>query len=196
MDHLDKHRLRERFATARREMSPDEVREQSEAIRARLPMLPEFSAARTAYVYLSADNEVDTRGIVDDLLARGWRVVAPITRPEGLMHWGEVTGWDDLHEGRYGLFEPAEASSASHPTQGVALIPCVAFTAEGWRLGRGGGYYDRFLAQHEGPKIGLAFDVQRAEALPVETHDIPLDAVVTPRHVYRRPDEHKREEIL
>ncbi len=102
------------------------------------------------------------------------------------MHWGEITGWSGLRQGRYELFEPAEASDTGHRTQGVALVPCLAFTADGRRLGRGGGYYDRFLAQHEGPKIGLAFDEQLAEDLPAETHDVSLDAIVTPTRTYRR----------
>lgn len=183
---LDKQSLRDRFIARRDAIPPEDRREWSARIRTALLTLPELKTPKTAYVYLATQGEVDTRGIVDDLLAGGWRVVAPVTQEEGLMHWGEVTGWDNLRKGRYGLFEPAEASASEHTTQGVALVPCVAFTAGCVRLGRGGGYYDRFLTQHHGPKIGLAFESQRAESLHMEDHDVPLDLVITELTTYRR----------
>jgi len=65
------------------------------------------------------------------------------------------------------------------------VVPLIAFTADGHRLGQGGGHYDRWLGAHpETPAIGLAWDCQLAEELPVEDHDHPLAAVVTPTRIY------------
>ena len=67
----------------------------------------------------------------------------------------------------------------------MLFVPLIGFTASGDRLGQGGGHYDRWLAEHPGRMtIGLAWDVQLCEALPVEPHDMMLDAIVTPTRIY------------
>lgn len=89
----------------------------------------------------------------------------------------------DLEPGPYGITQPA--GSAATVTPDVLFIPVVGFTARGERLGQGGGHYDRWLAEHPGRiKIGLAWDVQLCDKLPIEPHDIVLDAVVTPTRIY------------
>ena len=92
----------------------------------------------------------------------------------------------DLEAGPFGLKQPGEAAPSLTPD--VLFIPLVGFTASGQRLGQGGGHYDRWLAEHPATqKIGLAWDVQLIEpddALPVEPHDIALDAVITPTRMY------------
>lgn len=93
--------------------------------------------------------------------------------------------WDDeeLVEGPWRAFQPAGDSAAVTP--GVVVVPVLAFTATGQRLGQGGGHYDRWLT--ENPQVlavGLAWDCQLAESLPYERHDRPLTAVVTPTRIY------------
>lgn len=89
----------------------------------------------------------------------------------------------DLENGPFSLLQPS--SGASEVTPDVLFIPLVGFTADGKRLGQGGGHYDRWLAEHPGRMtIGLAWDVQLCDALPVEPHDVALDAIVTPTRMY------------
>ncbi|MEE4450868.1 5-formyltetrahydrofolate cyclo-ligase [Novosphingobium resinovorum] len=93
--------------------------------------------------------------------------------------------WDDgnLAPGPWRAPQPAADTEITVPD--VVVVPLVAFTADGHRLGQGGGHYDRWLAAHpHAIAIGLAWDCQLAEELPVEPHDRPLAAVVTPTRIY------------
>jgi len=95
------------------------------------------------------------------------------------------TPWStaELEPSPWGGLQPASASGPADPT--TVIVPLLAFTADGHRLGQGGGHYDRWL-EHRGDvrAIGLAWDCQLAESLPVEPHDRKLDAVVTPTQIY------------
>lgn len=89
----------------------------------------------------------------------------------------------DLVPGPYGIAQPAPDAPAVTPD--LLFVPLVGFTANGQRLGQGGGHYDRWLAAHPNvPAIGLAWDAQLVAALPIEQHDRPLTAVVTPTRFY------------
>jgi 5-formyltetrahydrofolate cyclo-ligase len=89
----------------------------------------------------------------------------------------------DLEEGFFGLMQPAEA--AAEVTPDVLIMPLVAFTDNGDRIGQGGGFYDKWLAAHPDViRIALAWDVQRVDDMPVEPHDMRVSAVVTPTRVY------------
>ena len=89
----------------------------------------------------------------------------------------------DLAKGPFGVLQPARSAEPLIPD--VLFVPLVGFTAEGARLGQGGGHYDRWLAEHPGrAAIGLAWDVQLCDALPAEPHDARLDAVITPTRMY------------
>ncbi len=89
----------------------------------------------------------------------------------------------DLEEGPFGLMQPT--GNAPEMVPDVLLMPLVAFTAQGERLGQGGGHYDRWLEQHpDTVAIGLGWDCQHVDDLPVEEHDRRLHAIVTPTRIY------------
>lgn len=92
-------------------------------------------------------------------------------------------GESDLETGAFDLLQPN--ADAEQLVPDVLFMPLVGFTAAGDRLGQGGGHYDRWLEAHPGTvRIGLAWDCQLVESLPVEPHDVPLHAVVTPTRFY------------
>ncbi len=92
-------------------------------------------------------------------------------------------GLNDLAPGPYGLMQPCDTAEPLVPD--LLFVPLIGFTAEGARLGQGGGHYDRWLAEHPGTQaVGLAWDVQLCDALPVEPHDVALDAIITPTRMY------------
>ncbi len=140
-------------------------------------------------VYVDFRAEVETGTLLEEVLERGKRLVLPKVQPRGLLACLRVTDTkDDLVAGRHGILEPrSDGTIAVCPREiDLVVVPGVAFTRYGYRLGYGGGYYDRFLAQ-EAPgavAIGLAFEVQMAECLPVESHDRPVDMVITESGVY------------
>ncbi len=103
--------------------------------------------------------------------------------PMSFRHHTDPYAQDDLEVGPFGMLQPAADAAPEVPH--VLFVPLAGFTAEGARLGQGGGHYDRWLAEHP-PElaVGLAWDAQLCDALPTEPHDIALDAVVTPTRIY------------
>ena len=97
--------------------------------------------------------------------------------------WTDPWGDGDLEVGPYGALQPADDAKSIEPD--VLIVPLLGFTASGARLGQGGGHYDRWLADHPDTlAIGLAWDVPELPALPVEAHDRPLAAVITPQRMF------------
>ena len=179
-----KQELRTEFLARRRAIEPDEATLWSALIQMRVIALPELQERGDVYVYVAADGEVETRQLIEELLWRGRRVLIPAARGAGVLEWGEIESLDELQPGTFGILEPPATSDVGPAPEGVAIVPCVAFTANGDRLGRGGGYYDRFLASFTGPIIALAYELQRAEALPTEARDVRPKCVVTETCTY------------
>ena len=182
--------VRREYLIRRRNIAQQARAKADAAIRERALALPEIATAACVLSYIGAPPEVDTRGIIEALLRKGTRVLAPVmSADDDQMHWGEILQLDALVRGPYGMSQPSADLLAHVPPDAPVLTPLVVFTAQGDRLGRGGGHFDRFLADHQGPKIGLAYECQRAEEVPVEAHDARLDAVVTELKIW---PEHQR----
>jgi 5-formyltetrahydrofolate cyclo-ligase len=156
----------------------------SEAVQERLMRSGFYCEATTVVLYAAKDNEVGTDAILDDALSSGRRVLLPKIIPElhelSLVHVGDRA---ELGRSTLGLLEPAGAEIVPVSELGQALIcvPGVAFSLVGQRLGRGGGYYDRLLAD-AGPQAitaGLAYSFQVLNRLPESPHDRRLDVIVT-----------------
>lgn len=103
--------------------------------------------------------------------------------PMSFRRWASPHVDDLLQNGPYGMAQPK--ADAEEIVPDLLFVPLVGFTAEGQRLGQGGGHYDRWLeANPDVPAIGLAWDAQLVDSLPAEPHDRPLRAVVTPTRLY------------
>ncbi len=136
--------------------------------------LAAFAEKSSFFVYLSLPAEAGTAALIEELSARGKTVCVPrIVGGEMLC----VPLSDKLKSGAFGISEPEEGEEK---TCEVALCPLLAFDEAGYRLGYGGGYYDRYFALHpEVLRVGLAYEGQAIGSLPHERHDARLDAVVT-----------------
>jgi 5-formyltetrahydrofolate cyclo-ligase len=138
-------------------------------------------------VYLSFGSEVDLDGLIRWGWRKGKRIVVPVCRPENrALTACRIDGFDELETGHYGIRAPKEG--LLRPVEGgkidVILVPALAFDRRGYRIGYGGGYYDRFLPQAlRAVKIGLAFASQIIAKIPVDGHDLPVDMVVTEKGV-------------
>ena len=187
----NKKSLRAQYLAARRGLAQTRWTEASAAIYRHLVVNPVYRNSTTILTYVSArDNEVDTWRIIDHALACGKRVLVPMVAPgDGMMKWAHIDTRDTLVRGRFDLLEPdpALASIVVAPTRGLCITPGLAFTREGHRVGYGGGYYDRFLAGFTGLSIGLAFEIQLTDTLPVSPHDQPVDYVLTEQRWHLEP---------
>jgi 5-formyltetrahydrofolate cyclo-ligase len=148
-------------------------------------MIPEQA---TVGLYHPTGSEAPTLGWARWLSENGRRVALPFfaTRDSAMEFRLWNNPWDDaaLTTGPWRAMQPLADSEAVAPD--LVVVPLLAFTADGHRLGQGGGHYDRWLAAHpQAAAIGLAWDCQFAEDLPVESHDRQLRAVVTPSRIYQ-----------
>lgn len=184
---MDKPELRRRLRALRLGMSPDRERA-SEALAARLlPHLARLKPGRVIAGYVATGGEIDPAPLLKALSDGGHRIALPrmngVGRPLGFHRWRPGAA---LHAGPHDVPEPDAA--AEHVRPDILLVPCLGFDGLGGRLGQGGGYYDRTLAalraDGDALAIGLAYDIQRVDRLPGETHDQPLDLVATPEALY------------
>ena len=174
---MEKATLRREMMRKRREMTPAEIETASDELAKRLFAHPLYRAANTICVYLSANQEVRTDGVIAQARLDGKRVCAPKV-VGGELQFYYIEEDTKLQAGAFGILEPVDAQAADDPTA-LVLLPGLAFDRAGYRLGYGGGYYDRFLAKEpQHPTVALCYGFQLLDRLPTDPHDIPADAVL------------------
>lgn len=180
--------LRQRLAP----LSPEQRHAHSLAIAQRLGELPEWRNARTLLLYLALPDEVETAALFEAAFADGKRVAVPkiIDPAQRLMVPVPIRSLaaEELAQAHYGVRVPVgETEALAIESIDFAVIPGLGFSRRGQRIGRGMGYYDRFLAQPEfrGARCGLGFEAQVLEELPSDEHDRPVDMLVTEVEVLR-----------
>ena len=140
-----------------------------------------LAEAQTIMTHYSLPDEVNTHALIDELVAEGKTVLLPKVTGADTMELRRYTGRADLQEGAYHILEPVGEPFTDLSAIDLILVPGLAFDAAGHRLGRGRGYYDRFLHSKNRPycvKIGVCFDFQKVDEVPVDAHDIAMDKVV------------------
>lgn len=177
-----KRRLRDDMRRRRRALAPEFVRAAGEALVAHWQASPAAAAARVA-LYAALPDELPTRPLFEVLRAGGCQVLLPRCG-DRILDFARVGAWSLLREGRYGLLEPpAELGAEALGPDDAVLVPGVAFDPAGHRLGQGGGWYDRsFPVGSRAPRlIGAGFALQVVEAVPHDSRDRQVDAIVTER---------------
>lgn len=165
------------------QLLPKAVRDdQNSRIQATLLAKDYFKAARRIFIYLSKPDEVSTAEVVKAALQLGKQVLVPRVLSKTKFDVVRIQQFTQISSGAYGIPEPPADLPGQTDLSGMDLmiIPGLAFTQDGHRLGRGGGYFDRFLESKKGiKKVGLAYREQILNKLPVESHDIQVDEVIT-----------------
>lgn len=180
-----KQRLRRQLERELAAISTGDARRQARAVREATRELAAVANARRLLCCLSFGCEIDTWQLVADLLTAGCELYVPRVEPADhtlTLHRYPCA----LETLSFGLQQPtanvpALAATAVDSTIDAALLLGLAYDPRGYRLGYGGGYFDRFLAGKSFPAIGLAYEQQIVPRLPVEEHDVPLNAIVTGR---------------
>lgn len=179
-----KNRLRAEIRAEQEAWSAEALAQSDRQIARRVLALPEFQAARRVFAYYSVSPEPDTHAVIAAALELGKTVALPVTEGKGVMHFARLDA--ALAAGRYGIPEPDAAAPHMAPQLGdLLLVPAMAFDRAGYRLGRGGGYYDRYLAETACCAVGLARDAFFCETLPRTWNDLPVSIVVSEKEVVR-----------
>ena len=191
-DMSEKSELRAELLGARRLLSTEDVQETAAVLARHALGLPELADAGTVAAYVSVGREPGTRALLDGLRARGVRVLLPVLLADNDLDWGTYRGPDRLEPAGRGLLEPAgeRLGPDAVVTADTVLLPGLAVDARGMRLGRGGGSYDRVLARLAAAGahpalVVLLYAHEVVARVPVEPHDHPVHAVVTPDGVSR-----------
>ena len=148
-----------------------------------------YIKARTLFVYVSGPTEPDTAGLIAQALRDCKRLCVPRCREKPRMDAVTLRDTGELIPGAYGIPEPSDGEIVPPREIDLALIPCVAASRNGGRLGHGAGYYDVFLQGTAMTKWCLCFDQLLFDALPAAPWDVPMDAVVTETGVHRPEQE-------
>ena len=155
--------------------------------------LPEVEAARTVLLFYGVDWEPDTRGVMEELLRRGKTVAMPRCLPGRRMEARLVAGPGDLRPRAFGIPEPGEdCPAAERGMMDLILVPNLCCDRRGYRLGRGAGYYDRYLAGYAGVTAALCPADRLQEELPRDGYDLPVDLVLTETQIWRGAEAPRR----
>lgn len=146
---------------------PESVKTQAdEQLTQRLLELPAFQEAKILATYLSFDHEFSTAGLIQVALQGGKRVCVPRTYPQGRMEFVEYDP-DILEKTRFGLLEPNEKGKLVDKAEiDLIHVPGLVFQSKGYRIGYGGGYYDRYLADFAGKTVSTIYSIQQGDFQP------------------------------
>jgi 5-formyltetrahydrofolate cyclo-ligase len=175
-----KEALRRKILSRRDALARDDVVSLSAAIMHSLFVRQRFAEARTVAFYVPKGNEVDTTNMMKAALAAGKEVLVPVTDHE--IRFCRFSSFEDLTPGRFGIHVPKVCGRPSREPD-VVVVPGVSFGLCMHRLGYGKGYYDRYLSRSPAYRIGICFDFQVVEKLPVHEDDERMDEIVTEKRV-------------
>lgn len=181
----EKRQLRAAIRTQANALPVEYRRSADASIAAHLLAMPEYRAAGTVFCFVGAGWEIDTRPILENVLATGKALCVPLCTGPGLMEPRRIRSLSELIPGAYGLPEPPAGSALVAPDEvDLAILPCLTCNRGGQRLGQGSGCYDRFLAGFRGGTVLVCREHLLREEIPVEPHDYPIPWVLTEKGLY------------
>lgn len=183
---MDKKVYRKRMKEKLQQMDDITYYELSAAIQKNLESLPEWQIAKTVALTISSEREVNTYAIIQNAWRQGKRVAVPKCLPGSKeMDFRILTSYDELETVYFGLKEPipSKTEQVSADQIDLAIVPGLVYDRRGFRIGYGGGYFDRWLTKYKGNALSLAFSLQLVPKLPEEGFDIAVQQIVTENEV-------------
>lgn len=178
---MNKKELRTELLSRRRNMEKSCKQNCDDMIYSRLADCAEIADADVILTYISTEIEVDTIKFIETMLKSGKTVAVP--RCEGKsMRFIKINGFDSLKKGAFGILEPVGDDEVTDFENSVCITPALSFNRDGYRLGYGGGYYDRFSAVYNGIMIGICYEDFVGE-IPVEEFDRPVSILITDKEM-------------
>ncbi len=186
---MSKKDLRTRISGLRNTLSEKEITLFTEEILDKVVKSPEYINATEIFVYVNYKQEVPTLPLIRHALEKGKKVAVPRVEGERIDFY-YIREVEDLEPGYMGIWEPVIANVAES-ANALMIMPALAFDHDFYRLGYGGGYYDRYINEHPEShfiKMGLAYNFQymKHENIETEWYDRQVDIIVTPEKLYRR----------
>lgn len=188
---MDKRTLRSEILNKRKALSKEEVINKSSDISSLLFSTEQYKNSKYIMCYIDFRNEVRTEEIIKSALNEGKNIIIPISVVETKqLILSQLMDYDkELEAGTYGILEPKkEFIREVYPELiDLVLMPGVAFDRRGYRIGYGGGYYDRFLTKIDDPvpKIALAFELQMVPHVREGRYDLPVDYIITEKEIIK-----------
>lgn len=175
----DKAAFRAEWKRRERELSPGELAESNGRLCRRFLALPQVEEARTVLLFFGMGAEVDTRPLLEELTRRGKRVLLPRCLSQGQMEARRYAP-DRLTRHQYGMLEPGQDCERVEKSGiDLILVPALCYDTQCYRMGRGGGFYDRYLTGFAGATVGLCRDALLCGGVPREPWDRPVELVLT-----------------
>ena len=176
---MDKKDLRNKIKNIKRQFTSEQLDKLSLAITSNLLDNPKVKSAKSIILYYSLPDEVNTHDLIDILLKMNKRVYLPKVIGEGSMEIRSYLGLDSLNRGAFHIMEPSGNILNDYSNIDIIVVPGLAFDRLGNRLGRGKGFYDRFLAKvNDIYKIGLCFPFQIVDKIPTDAYDVKVNIVL------------------
>ncbi|MGL4820637.1 MAG: 5-formyltetrahydrofolate cyclo-ligase [Bacilli bacterium] len=181
-----------------RALSTEQSEIWSRAIYKQFMQLDALKTCDILFITMAMPHEIPTWPIIEMALQRGIKVAVPLTDVHNkrlvFTEISEKTTWETKG---LGILEPSDTTTVCTPSErSIVVVPGVCFSRLGYRIGYGGGYYDRYLEGKQGIKISFAYDLQLDEHIEVEPHDIPVDILLTPNEMIWCMNERKKEKIF
>lgn len=187
----NKKKIRKEIKNLFKTLSPEDFNTKSEQVLANLTELDVWKNAETILIFLSLPDEISTALIIDKALHEGKKAAVPRIKNNDLVFHLISSLDSDFITHPLGMDEPRENTpviipDSLSPDKTLILVPGLAFDKNCFRLGRGKGFYDRFLSSVDKSiiKAGIGYDFQLIASVPVEEHDFSLDMIVTDKSVY------------
>lgn len=175
---MDKKELRRQIREKKRAMTPEQIESASQRLGELFAASEQYKQAKTIYGYLPYNQEVRTVPMLERAMADGKRVAVPKVYGEQ-MRFIYISDMSRISAGYAGIPEPIDDEPVADDPTALVLMPGLAFDPQGHRIGYGGGFYDRFLAQEpDHPTVALCYDFQMLPKLETEEFDIPVDCVL------------------
>ncbi len=173
---------------------PEDVRNAADAaIYDALLKLSEYKSAENIFIYISSGDEVSTEAMIQAMLNDKKNVFVPLCYGAGIMDAVQLNDTDELRRGLYGIPEPPCDNQCISPEKlSLIIVPGVCFSEEGGRLGRGAGYYDRYISRAKGvATVGLCRENNLISSINTDAHDEQIDIIITEKRTLRVADKEK-----
>ncbi|WP_167956400.1 5-formyltetrahydrofolate cyclo-ligase [Anaerosporobacter faecicola] len=178
--------IRQYMKELKNQLSKQEIQDRSKRIASIFLAQPFYQQAENIFLYVSYNQEVDTKKLIQLILRDGKHVAVPKVVDDH-MEFHEITNLDQLTVGAFGILEPSincpiNRNASWESKKNLMIVPGLAFDKSGSRIGYGGGYYDRYIHNYPeqiGLKIALAYDFQVFEHIDIESFDEKIDGVIT-----------------